>query len=229
MNIVVGSAFRNMSGRVNRYFQRVHALKEHVGSKHPVRIIAVEGDSTDETDLELAHMAELWEIPTTVVKHNHGLPPFGSTEKPERLKTLTGVSNKIFRSVLKKDDVLVYVESDLLWEPHDVGSLVDFAMDNREGFDIFAPMVWAGEAFYDIWGFRGLDGERFGPFAPYHESLPHKGFGEISSAGSCLVMRAEIAREVKNESDDALVGWCEAARKRKYKIACALNFRVDHP
>ncbi len=229
MKIVVASAFRNMSGRISHYFRQVHALQEHLGSEHAVRVVACEGDSIDDTDREIKHLGDLWEIPTKVITHNHGHPPFGSTEKPERLKALTGVSNKVFSGVRASDDVLVYVESDLIWKPHDIGSLIDMARDRRDGFDVFAPMVWAGQAFYDIWGFRGLDGERFSPFKPFHPDLPAQGIGEIGSAGSCLVMKAGVARKVKNESDMALVGWCAEARKEKYKIACAVGFGIKHP
>jgi hypothetical protein len=230
MNIVVGSAFRNMSSRINRYFKQVHALAEHIGPDHSVRVIAVEGDSVDETERELVHMAELWQLDTSLRKHDHGHPPFGSTEEPLRLEALSGVMLEIFKAVKKEDDVLLYVESDLIWKPHEVGSIIDIAFEQREGFDIVAPMVWAGEAFYDIWGFRGLDGQRFSPFEPYHEDLPLHGIGEISSAGSCLAMRAEVAMKVRpTNNKKALVGWCKAARAKKYRIGCAVDFEVHQP
>jgi hypothetical protein len=134
-------------------------------------------------------------------------------------------------AVEKADDVVVYVESDLVWTPHDVGSLIDIAFERREDFDVVAPLVFAGEAFYDIWGFRGTDGERFGPFAPYHPSLERgEAIVEIGSAGSCLVMAGKIARTVKAPGNKrALVGWCDAATKKKFRIGVAVDFRVDHP
>ena len=52
MNIVMVSSFRNMSGRLNRYFHQAFALQEHVSKMspdHTVRVVAVEGDSYDET------------------------------------------------------------------------------------------------------------------------------------------------------------------------------------
>ena len=230
MNIAVGSAFRNMSPRINRYLAQVLELQEHVGADHHVRVIAVEGDSHDQTDEALAARAEMWGIDIDVRKCEHGLPEFGSTERPERLRALSKVCREVFAGVTKDDDVLLYVESDLLWQPHDVGSIIDMAMRQDGELDIFAPLVFAGAAFYDIWGFRGTDGERFGPFSPYHESMPTSGIGEIHSAGSCLAMRAEVAMKVKTpRNEQALVGWCKAARKAGYRIGCAVDFRVDHP
>ena len=229
MNIVIGSAFRNSARYINRYLAQVLALQEHVGHEHQVRVIAVEGDSGDHTDEVLAARAEMWEMDVTIIKCEHGHPEFGSTESAVRLRELTKVSNAVFRGVKTSDDVLLYVESDLVWRPHDVGSCIDMAHRREAGFDVFAPLVFAGSAFYDIWGFRGLDGERFGPFSPYHKSMPAGGLGEISSAGSCLAMRGKVARKVRNTTENALVGWCECAATAGYKIACAVDFRVDHP
>lgn len=231
MNIVVVSAFRNMSGRVNRYFQQVHALATHVGPDHPVRVVAVEGDSVDETERELVSLGKLWQIPTTVVRHDHGKKVFGSTEEPERIEALSGVLAAGMGGVEKSDDVVVYVESDLVWKPHDVGSLIDIAFERRAKLDVVAPLVFAGDAFYDIWGFRGTDGSRFGPFAPYHPCLESgEPLVEIGSAGSCLVMRADVARTVDSSKNrEALVGWCGLARKKKFRIGVAVDFRVDHP
>lgn len=231
MRIVVVSAFRNMSTRINRYFRQVHALAEHIGGDHSVRVVAVEGDSFDETELELAHMAELWRIPTEVIKHEHGCKVFGSTEESERLEALTGVMMAGIGAVKKTDDVMLYVESDLLWRPHDIGSIIDIAERRDEELDVIAPLCMAGEAFYDIWGMRGLDGERFSPFIPYHADTLGKrsGLVEVESVGSCFAVRAAAAMKVKPVGKDALRSWCRGARKAKLRIGVALDFKVDHP
>lgn len=236
MNIVVVSLFRNMSGRINRYYQQLHALQQHVGAEHQVSAIAVEGDSFDDTERELVHLAELWQIPLELVKHEHGKRVFGSTEEPERLEALTGVMTAgLDAARSSKADVMLYVESDLVWSPHDVGSVIDIA-ERRDGdFDVVAPMIFAGEAFYDIWGFIGLDGERFGPFAPYHSSMPGGAGGsrdaqlvEISSCGSCFAMRVDALRKVRKISGaEALRSFCSSARKAKLRIAVAPAFKVE--
>lgn len=226
MNIVIGSAFRNASHYVARYMRQVDSLRKHAGPEHSVRLIAAEGDSVDATRLELKSWSESMGVEIEFVECSHGKRWFGSTEEPERLVTMSKVGNAIFEGVCNSDDVLVYVESDLLWDAHTIGSLIDMATRRDGGFDVFAPMVMAGEHFYDIWAFR-KQGERFGPFRPF--AVLNDGLTEIDSAGSCLVMRASVARECRIENDNCLVGWCDGARDRGYKIAVHSNMRVDHP
>jgi len=225
VNIVIGSAFRNSGNYLLRYFQQVAALQKHVGAAHTVRVIAVEGDSADHTREALPVVAT---VPLTHVKHDHGKPWFGSTESPERMREMSKIGNLIFDHVMHSDDVLVYVESDLIWDAHTVGSLIDMAIRQDSGFDVFAPMVFAGENFYDTWGFRGMDGQRWSPFAPFH-SQRNLGFTQVKSAGSCLVMRSEVARNTRIIGDNCLVGWCEHARSGGYKIAVHSDFKVNHP
>jgi len=227
MNIVIGSAFRNSAHYVPRYLDQVSDLKLHAGPDHNVRVIAVEGDSTDRTESALLLSSMAKHIQLSVVKHEHGQPWFGSTENPERLKALSEVGNTIFNAVRDDDDVLVYVESDLLWDFHTIGSLIDMAVRRDGGFDVFAPMIFAGAFFYDIWGFR-KNGERFVPMEPYHIGM-QKGLTELDSAGSCLVMRAEVAHKCRIQNDYCLVGWCEDARSKGFKIAMHSDFIVRHP
>lgn len=230
MRIVVGSALRNMSGRVNGWFRQIHDLKQHAGEAHELRVIAVHGDSMDETERELHQFGELWEMPLEIVEHSHGHQVFASTEEPLRMEALSGVLRAGMGAVKKDDDVLVWIESDLLWEPHDIGSVIDIVDRGDDDFDVVAPLVFAGDLFYDVWGFRGMDGERFSPWAPYHSSMQPHGLTEVKSVGSCLVMKGDVAMSVKTpQNKQALVGWCAAARKKKYKIGVAADFRVRHP
>lgn len=227
MQIVIGSAWRNSAHRAQRYMSQVVALAVHAGVDHRVRVLAVEGDSKDATREALTAAAAAIGLPLQLETLNHGGPWFGSTEAPERLRALSRVGNKVFESVAADDDVLVYVESDLVWDAHTIGTLIDRAARRDGGFDVFAPLVFAGGNFYDVWGFRGLDFTRFAPFPPYHNSLRGE-LTEVSSAGSCLVMRGEIARAIRITNDYCLVGWCEQARKAGYRIAVDPTFRVSH-
>lgn len=227
VNIAIGSAFRNAGYYLPRYFQQVAALQKHVGADNKIRVIAIEGDSFDHTREALPAVAT---APLQLIKHDHGKPWFGSTEDPERLTELSKIGNLIFESVLPTDDVLVYVESDLIWYAHTIGSLIDMAVRRDDNFDVYAPMVFAGKNFYDIWGFRKGD-TRFSPFPPYHFDIgiDNADFTELDSAGSCLVMQAEVARKCRIRNNDCLVGWCEDARSKGFGIAVAHKFKVNHP
>jgi GT2 family glycosyltransferase len=229
LKVVVGSAFRNSAHQVSRYFKQVGNLQRFLYQLgHRIRVSAVEGDSTDDTVRVIQDEADFIGVPATVVSCAHNGPVFGSTEQPERMVALSKVGNAIFDSVLETDDILVYVESDLVWDASTIMGLIWMADTQEQGFDIFAPMVFAGDAFYDVWGFR-KDGVRFGPFAPYHSDYNPRGFTEVDSVGSCLVMRTGVARRVRIPDGQALVGWCNEARRLGYKIAVHGPSVIRHP
>lgn len=235
MIIEVVSAFRNMEGRCEKYFQQVNALRtvlQERDSGWTVRAVACEGDSIDRTPEAVVKAASAFQVSVTLVQHNHGGAWWGSTEAADRLEKLSGVLNAALDGVSQKTDYVLYVESDLLWDPYQIRDLVDLIQVWRS-FDIIAPLVYAGPHFYDVWGYRGMDGERFGPYPPYHASLARAAgqevVVEIQSAGSCLLMTGEVARQVRCHNGGALVGWCEQARAYGFQIGVAPHLRIDHP
>lgn len=213
--IVLGSAFRNSAGSVGTYMRRAEKLAQLVGG---LTVIAVEGDSKDATQEALRMSARKRHLPLRLVECNHGGPVFGSVETEERFVALSKVGNAIFDAVAPTDSLLLYVESDLDWEPAAMAELLRRAATQYGGFDVHAPLVKAGQCFYDVWGFRDLEGHRFGPMKPFHHALSDRPM-EISSAGSCLAMRAEVARAVRIRNNYCLVGWCEDARNQGFRIA----------
>jgi hypothetical protein len=232
VNVVIGSAFRNMSGwpMVN-YTRQIGQLQRFLRVRgHTLEWIAVEGDSMDNTRIELQRYAMQMDIPLRLNVREHGRPWFGSVESQDRMKALSFVGNGILELVRETDDVLVYVESDLIWN---AGTVLQLIGDLQiPSVDVVAPLVFAGESFYDIWGFRGMDGERFSPAAPYHSSLAAGGvetLAEISSAGSCLVMKGAVARSCRIVNDAALVGFCQDVRDHDYHIFVNPTMRINHP
>lgn len=230
VNIAIGSAFRNCGPNAMRYMERVRALQDWIEDEGTVRVIAVEGDSVDNTRQALSVAAEYHNIPLDLVTCNHGGPMFGSTEAPERMVALSKVGNAIFDAVQPTDDLLFYVESDLIWEPEVADDLLRFAYGQAMNYDVFAPLVMAGRAFYDIWGFRWLNGERWSPFVldadPVKSAARKDDVLEVSSVGSCLAMRGEVARNVRIRNEYCLVGWCEDARAQGYRIGVHCGLRV---
>lgn len=224
MRIAIGSAFRNCGDIVLPYLDRVVGICKRMRND-TIRVIAAEGDSVDDTKTLLKRGAfgrGLW---LEHIDVTHGLRQFGSTEEPERMVALSKIGNAIFNAVRPEDDVLVYVESDLHWYPEVIVELVHDALQRTCGFDVFSPLVMAGEAFYDIWGFR-KDGKRFSPFAPHFPGLLESEYFAVDSVGSCLVMRAEVARACRIRNDYCLVGWCEDARAQGFRIAVRPSLQV---
>ncbi len=228
MNIVLGSAFRNASAQIDRWSSQCCSLEtalDNIG--YTLGMVAVEGDSTDSTKGRLEALCNAG-APLSVVTCDHGQRVFGSTECPDRLAALSKVGNAILSSVNETDDILVYVESDLVWKPETIMNLIHRVVDLD--YDVIAPLIFADENFYDVFVYRGLDGERFGPFKPYHSSLAGKELPvEVSSVGSCLVMKAEVARKCQIRNDMALLGFCADVREKGYRIFVDPMERIEHP
>jgi hypothetical protein len=229
MNIVVGSLFRDtLRPKIKFYFEQVRSFIRLVSRSDTVRVLAVEGDSKVDISYDIRALGARAQVATHVIKCNHGQPNFGSTENPIRLAALSKVANALFSNITETDDVLIYVESDLIWDPRTFATLATIAYQRIDNFDIVAPLIFAGKHFYDTWAFR-KNGERFGPFLPYHSELKLDRITEVDSVGSCLAMRSEVARSVRIKNDYALVGFCEEARNKGYRIGAHANLRVRHP
>jgi hypothetical protein len=228
MRVAVGSAHRNSSGRTLVYLRQVAELRDKLAqSGVDLRVIAVEGDSRDDTRGVLLAGAEKRGLELDLVTCDHGGPEFGSTEAPERMRALSKVGNAILDSVREDDAALFYVESDLIWDADTAERLIWLAINHASRFDVFAPMVMAGTAFYDIWGFRGLDGRRFSSLTPFYPGLLESEFFEVGSAGSCLAIPGTVARKARIRDENCLVGWCADARRFGYRICCIPNLSVN--
>jgi hypothetical protein len=222
MSISLISLFRDCEGeQIRRWASQVKAFA--ASTPHSVIAIAVEGDSKDGTRAQLQHeslgFAEL-----RLVRCDVGVPRYPSCEDPARLKALSSVLNAGMAAVDNRADFVIFVESDLIWEPQTFHSLVDFL---NVGLDVVAPMIFAGDIFYDTWGFRTLSGHRFGCL-PKMNGLKREPL-ELGSVGSCLAMRAEVARRCRVSNDLALVGWCEDVRRNGFHIFVAPTLSVRHP
>lgn len=224
-NIVIGSAFRNSAGRqITNWLDQIVALRDHM-SGDCIRVIAVEGDSVDATRQHLTRGAIIRALDLDLRTCNHGGPVFGSIESPVRFKALAKVGTEILRGVAPDDDILVYIESDLIWSPQIIADLVALTLDRPNR--VVAPLIFAGNNFYDVWAFR-KDGSQFSPFPPYHSGMKSTGLVEVDSIGSCLVMSARAAEEVAF-GDNHLLDWCLNARKAGYQIFVSADHSIRHP
>ena len=236
MRVAIGSAFRNSAGfHCDRYFRQVNELRDQLRERGDVlHVIAVEGDSTDDTQFALMRWAEYLTLSVRIVTRNHGKRVFGSTEEPERMAALSYVGNGILETVREEDDVLVYIESDLVWRPEPIIRLIDQlgiltqCGESERQIDAISPLIFAGDAFYDIWAFR-KSGHRFGPFKPYHGELDFKRPTPCDSTGSCIVMRGEVARKCRIIDNDAMVGFGRDVWAKGFTLFCDARERIQHP
>lgn len=233
--VVMLSAFRNsLPAQLDRYFRQVHAYRNALKERGwDFRLSLVEGDSTTSAVWNgIVDRAKRYDLTCAIHDAHHGGPVFGSVVSEERFKALSMVGNRLLSRVEASDTIVVYVESDLIWSEHALLHLGSQILDLN--IDIVSPLIFAGQNFYDVWAFRGLDGGMFAPFKPYHSSLAWShgvniGLTEVSSVGSCLVMKAEVARECRIIDNECLVGFCKDVRNKGYRVWVDSRVSIYHP
>src|SRR5271169_6124511 len=191
MRVALCSIFRNSTPYLDTYFGQVDELRKHFD----LTLFLAEGDSADDT---LAVAREHATAKDTLLYIPHGGPHFGSVDNPQRWEQIAQVVRPVLdEAIASKPDILVWVESDLIW---DVNSMVKLIKGTTPGRSV-APMVFdkGTDRFYDVWGFR-LNGKGFQDHMPYFPSEPYRDgdYAHIDSCGSCFV--TQDLRAVKNWS-----------------------------
>jgi hypothetical protein len=226
MKIAIGSNFRNSESYIDRYADQILALRAAAPS-YDFELLLVEGDSTDHTWYKLQQTFG----PTAVTKREHGGPLFGSVDDAVRWRNVSFVWESVLQRVSFNTDIFILIDSDLIWCPATFLKLM--GQLTPHGFDVIAPMCFRANYFYDTWGTRGIDGECFGPWPPYHKCLTRNDAGQlqpISSAGCCNVMRASVARRCHFDPPElANVGFCRNIAENGYQLWLDPTLRVYHP
>ena len=219
MKVVVASVFRNAAHYVERYFRQLEALS---AEGFDVECVIAEGDSYDDTWGEL----ERWLTPQDkLVKAEHGGPSYGSIDHPDRWKQMAWVCNQVMEELPDDESPKIYVESDLVWTPPVMVKL----LEDLGSCDAVAPMSMRHGVFYDVWGHRGVDGERFHFAPPFHADLDNDlELVPIASAGSCIAMRPEIAKVARFSEEDCIVGLCRSIREHG-GLWVDKTVAVEHP
>lgn len=229
MKIALASIFRNSAGYVDRYARQARELAEALqGQGATLRLVVAEGDSVDRTAQLLP--AALAGLDATILTRAHGGPTFGSVDVTQRWRQIAWVCNELLGELSQGDDAaVIYVESDLIWRPATMLRLLARLVSAH----VACPLSLSeGTAiFYDVWGFRS-SGRCFEPHAPYHPMLAETsptGLYPLDSAGSCLVMRGEVARRTRFRPADGIVGWGADIREKGYTIVLDPSVKVEHP
>lgn len=234
--VIIITPFRNAAKNLDRYFSQLKSLSDLLAESYTqLSLIALEGDSIDRTKEIIQEQADKHNIPCTLLDVSHGQMAWKSIEDPRRLEAMSRIMNvgleEASKVIASDNDVVVWLMSDVEYNPESIVNLID-EIGPEEVDDIYAPVVLVSgtERFYDTWAYRH-NGERFKQTYPYFEGFDspesdHNVF-EISSAGTCLIMRAEVAKNCRADKEEA-VSFCQDAREKGYRIWLAKYCNVYH-
>lgn len=223
--ICVGSMWRDSTAYIDRTLDQMARLaKEFDARGDQVRFVWAENASVDDTP---ARLKAFDAAPSMIVERVDGCPYWPSVDDRVRWRHLAWVANATLEQVDENDDVFLYVESDLAWEPATLVALVD----HLATVDVVSPLnMRADGSYYDRWGSRGLDGRRFTPQPPFHPDLvTPDGLVEVQSIAGCTAMVADVARMTRFDTDDCYVGWNRVMRLAGFRIWCDPTLQVVHP
>lgn len=223
-NVRVTSIVRDGMGYLPRYFDQLNWLAAELETRgYEMDTCVCEGDSKDGSWEYLTSLHELF--PLWLYKFDHTGPKFGSVSHPTRWQNIARTWNFLFEEIKHDEfDALIYVEADLIWQPDTMLKLID----DLKQVPAVAPMSMMGNIFYDTHGHRA-DGVNFTNWAPFHQRLVGN-TGELiklDSAGSCKVMRAEVAKSCRFSEVDAMLGHDIYAKG--YSLWLDPCVKVEHP
>jgi len=204
-----------------------------------IRLYLCEGDSEDNTLAQL----RAWAVEDSrirIIQHDTGIPHFAHSPRPARMKAVSENGNVGWDAIAMRwsaesarpwGDFALMLESDLLYKPNLLRALIERRPDWA---DIFAPMIWIqvnGDLrFYDIWAYR-IKGQMFPPNSP-EWYFAHYGNGllEVDSVGSVVLFRMELITEgLRLGESDCILGMCNEARQRGYRIFIDPTIDILHP
>lgn len=223
MNVTVGSMFRDSGPYLDRALDQYERLAKELDAKGDhCRFVFVENDSTDDTHERLCD----FDGDVELIRRSDDCPYWGSVDVRERWQHLAWVANGVLENVLPEDDMVIYVESDLAWEPTTMLHL----LDHLNHVDAVAPLNLRRDgSYYDVWGSRGMDGVRFSAKPPFHRDLiQNVGLVEVQSIAGCTAMIGDVARTCRFSPDDCYVGLNRDIRLHGWKLWCDPTLSVVH-
>lgn len=225
--MIIASIFRNSTSYLERYWEQTDMLRTALTERdQPLRRVMVEGDSTDETWKSLQGEVIAGD---TLLKCEHGGPMFRSKNLPMRWRQLALASNVAITAATRDNvnrEPVVWMESDLIWDPATVLALLDHL--HLRNFPAVAPMSMCGARFYDVWAYR-KNGRYFSPYAPYHPDLKPGQMTQIDSNGSCFAMTADAADVVEFSMQDCILGVGRALCANGFSLWLDPTLAVRHP
>ncbi len=214
---VLVSIFRDSSDYVDRYVEQVDRLR----AETPVKVVAAEGDSTDDTYDRLAR------TDYTLLKVEHGGPYYPSLDLSPRWRQIAAVCNVAMTAAVRvadPDESVVYVESDLIWDTDTMLALID----HTTRFPAVAPLSMRGGRFYDVFGYM-KNGIAFESWSPYHPSVPTDRMVRIDCAGSCMAFSPTAAAVAQFSPVDCVRGVGRSLYAAGLSLWIDPTISVEHP
>jgi len=225
MRIVVANMWQNATSYIDRFVGQFAALRG-AAPQHEFDLILAEGDSTD-NDATWNRLNEIY--PGKVFKRIHAGQIYGPIDVTQRWLQISFVMDGVFERVRPEHDVVIWVESDLIWEPAVLLKLLDHIQ--KPGVDAAVPMIMMRGTFYDSWAYR-RDGIRFSVAPPFHRVLQTpsvNGLYLLDSGGGCVVMRGEIARTCRCRPPAlAAVGFYRDMREHGWRVWLDPTLAIHH-
>lgn len=209
MKIVLASTFRDATPYLGRYIDQALLLKGALDARgDSLEFVWGEGDSLDDTAEVLSAVD-----PGAVVDVSTGHRFCPSTEDSEDRWANVAQFCNLTLDAAPACDVLLWVESDLIWTVDTALSLIDRA---DELGVVAAPMWHADGFFYDIYTTR-LDGERFDP-------PRNAGLVRVDSCAGMLAIRGDLAATARYAPDS-----CRSYTRDLGGAWLDTNLEVVHP
>lgn len=187
MNIILASTFRDSTGYLNTYLDQCEMLADALAERgDAISFVWGEGDSTDDTRVWLEKSPLNATVPD--VSTGHRFCP-STEDSGERWANVARFCN-LTLNACDSCDVLVWVESDLIWTPDTALALIDQAVEKGV---VAAPMWHRDGFFYDIYTTR-LHGERFVP-------PRNAGLVRVDSCAGMVAVRGDLAATARYAPD----------------------------
>lgn len=201
--VMIASPTKNDAHYLPRHLE---AWKYSTYPRNRIRWVWIYGRSIDKTReiLENYFKEEKW---------NHEIYPEPRFKNRTNNAIWIADVMNAFKEKYQDEDFVVIDDTDIIrFSPNLLTTLIE------ENLDIVAPFVWIDgtNQFFDTYVFRDLEGKKFPPFnAPFANS---KEPIEVSSAGTLLVMKGKILKEINFENPVPNLQFCRNAKKKGYKV-----------
>ena len=226
-NVTITAPWRDNAEQVHGFAKMVEAQTYPLDH---LRVLCVEGDSTDNT-VDILRLWAAQNNQVTVLKRDTNEKRWPSVVNVDRFAHLAKVFNPCLEEIdWGWSDYSLFIPSDVSFSPDLVMSLVIAEKD------LISPMFWIGDfhngdcRFYDIWGFVQRGGKKFPPysFAWYQHHMPGDPFEVDYIGGAMLCRRKVIESGVRYTPDKADHGLCETARANGFTLWCHPGTHIVH-